>query len=117
MNAEEKVGWEEIVDSRLDGTFDLQEVNEVAAFAYKCISRAPRKRPSMRDIVQVLTRVVKVRHCRKRQKNSPSPSPPPPPPPVIVVEESDGELTGQGSLRSENHRRDNSVDTSIAEDL
>ncbi|XP_010482866.1 PREDICTED: calcium/calmodulin-regulated receptor-like kinase 1 [Camelina sativa] len=111
MNAEEKVGWEEIVDSRLDGRFDLQEVNEVAAFAYKCISRAPRKRPNMRDIVQVLTRVIKVRNCRKRQKSSP----PPPPPPV--VEESEGELTAHGSLRSEKHRRDNSVDSSIAEDL
>ncbi|CAL9243563.1 unnamed protein product [Arabidopsis halleri] len=116
MNAEEKVGWEEIVDSRLDGRFDLQEVNEVAAFAYKCISRAPRKRPNMRDIVQVLTRVIKVRHCRKRQKNSPSPSPRPLPPPPIV-EESEGELTANGSLRSETHRRDNSVDSSIAEDL
>lgn len=118
MNAEEKVGWEEIVDSRLDGRFGLQEVNEVAAFAYKCISRAPRKRPNMRDIVQVLTRVVKVRHCRKRQKNySPSPLTPLPPP-SPVVEESECELTGNNSLRSENHRRDNSVDSSsIAEDL
>ena len=75
MNAEEKVGWEEIVDSRLDGRFDLQEVNEVAALAYKCISRAPRKRPNMRDVVQVLARVVKVRHSRKRQKMSSSPYP------------------------------------------
>jgi len=116
MNAEEKVGWEEIVDSRLDGRYDLQEVNEVAAFAYKCISRAPRKRPNMRDIVQVLTRVIKVRHCRKRQKNSPSPSPRLPPPPPIV-EESEGELTANGSLRSEIHRRDNSLDSSIAEDV
>lgn len=110
MNAEEKVGWEEIVDSRLDGRFDLQEVNEVAAFAYKCISRAPRKRPNMRDIVQVLTRVVKVRHIRKRQKNSPSPSPPPPP----TVELS-GEQTGNRSFRSEHHRRDNSVDSTLEE--
>lgn len=107
MNAEEKVGWEEIVDSRLDGRFDIQEVNEVAAFAYKCISRAPRKRPNMRDIVQVLTRVVKVRHNRKRQRNSPSPSPPPP------VVEAGCEQTGNRSVRSENHRRDNSIDSTL----
>ncbi|CAN8248259.1 unnamed protein product [Cochlearia groenlandica] len=111
MNAEEKVGWEEIVDSRLDGRFDIQEVNEVAAFAYKCISRAPRKRPNMRDIVQVLSRIVKVRHNKKRQRNSPSPSPPP-----RTVETGVVELTGKEPVRSENHRRDNSMDSTL-EDL
>lgn len=64
MNTEGKVGWEEIVDSRLEGKCDFQELNEVAALAYKCINRAPRKRPSMRDIVQVLTRILKSRHHR-----------------------------------------------------
>ncbi|GLU23531.1 hypothetical protein SLE2022_395290 [Rubroshorea leprosula] len=68
MNTEAKVGWEEIVDSCLDGKFDVQELNEVAALAYKCVSRAPRKRPSMRDIVQVLTRILKMRHAKKHQK-------------------------------------------------
>ncbi|GLT72521.1 hypothetical protein SLA2020_444480 [Shorea laevis] len=68
MNTEGNVGWEEIVDSCLDGKFDLQELNEVAALAYKCVSRAPRKRPSMRDIVQVLTRILKMRHAKKHQK-------------------------------------------------
>ncbi|KAJ4875585.1 Protein kinase superfamily protein [Raphanus sativus] len=109
MNAEEKVGWEEIVDSRLDGRFDVQEVNEVAAFAYKCISRAPRKRPNMRDVVQVLARVVKVRHSRLRQKMSPLPSP------CLPTVESSGEQTGNRSVRSEKHRRDNSAE-SIVED-
>nr|VDC87977.1 unnamed protein product [Brassica oleracea] len=107
MNAEEKVGWEEIVDSRLDGKFDLQEVNEVAAFAYKCISRAPRKRPNMRDVVQVLTRVIKVRHSRKRQKKSASPSP------LAPTVECGGEQTGNRSVLSENHRRDNSMDSTL----
>ncbi|EOY12634.1 Kinase superfamily protein isoform 4 [Theobroma cacao] len=64
-----KVGWEEIVDSRLDGKFDVQELNEVAALAYKCVNRAPKKRPSMRDIVQVLTRILKTRHSKKHQKS------------------------------------------------
>ncbi|KAJ9153701.1 hypothetical protein P3X46_027116 [Hevea brasiliensis] len=62
MNTEGKVGWEEIVDSRLDGKFDVQELNEVGTLAYKCINRVPKKRPSMRDIVQVLTRIIKLRH-------------------------------------------------------
>lgn len=65
MNTEGKVGWEEIVDSRLDGKFDVQELNEVATLAYKCINRVPKKRPSMRDVVQVLTRILKLRHNRR----------------------------------------------------
>lgn len=70
MNSEGKVGWEEIVDSKLEGKCDFQELNEVAALAYRCINRAPRKRPSMRDIVQVLTRILKVRHQRNHHKKS-----------------------------------------------
>lgn len=69
MNTEGKVGWEEIVDSRLEGKCDFQELNEVAALAYKCINRAPKKRPSMRDIVQVLTRILKSRHQRNHHHN------------------------------------------------
>ncbi|KAF5727990.1 leucine-rich repeat receptor-like serine/threonine-protein kinase [Tripterygium wilfordii] len=70
MNTEGKLGWEELVDACLDGNFDVQELNEVAALAYKCIGRSPRKRPSMRDIVQVLSRVVKSRHNKKHHKKS-----------------------------------------------
>lgn len=70
MNTEGKVGWEEIVDSRLDGKFDVQELNEVAALGYKCVNRVPRKRPSMRDIVQVLTRILKSRHNKKHHHKS-----------------------------------------------
>ncbi|KAL5731024.1 non-specific serine/threonine protein kinase [Ranunculus cassubicifolius] len=65
MNGEGKVGWEEIVDSRLDGIFDMKELNDVAALGYKCINRNPKKRPSMRDIVQALLRVVKLKQNRK----------------------------------------------------
>ncbi|KAA3486790.1 calcium/calmodulin-regulated receptor-like kinase 1 [Gossypium australe] len=67
MSTEEKDGWEEIADSRLDGKFEVQELNEVAALAYKCVNRVPKKRPSMRDIVQVLTRILKTRHIKKHR--------------------------------------------------
>lgn len=67
MNTEGKVGWEEIGDPRLDGKFDVEELNEVAALAHKCVSRVPRRRPSMRDIVQVLSRILKYRQRRSRK--------------------------------------------------
>lgn len=69
MNSDGKVGWEELVDSRLDGIFDAQELNEVAALAYKCVSRVSKKRPSMRDNVQVLSRILKQRQNNKRNRN------------------------------------------------
>ncbi|XP_022993867.1 calcium/calmodulin-regulated receptor-like kinase 1 [Cucurbita maxima] len=69
MNSDGKVGWEELVDSRLDGNFDAQELNEVAALAYKSINRVPKKRPSMRDNVQVLSRVLKQRQNNRFNQN------------------------------------------------
>lgn len=70
MNSDGKVGWEELVDSRLDGNFDVQELNEVAALAYKCVNRVLKKRPSMRDNVQVLSRILKQRHNNKHNRNT-----------------------------------------------
>ncbi|CAA0816244.1 Protein kinase superfamily protein [Striga hermonthica] len=68
MNTDGKVGWEEICDPRLEGNFNVEEFNEVAALAHKCVNRLPRRRPSMRDIVQVLSRILSHRHKRRPHK-------------------------------------------------
>ncbi|KAG8386203.1 hypothetical protein BUALT_Bualt03G0124600 [Buddleja alternifolia] len=73
MNTEGKVGWEEIGDPRLEGKFDVEELNEVATLAHKCVNRIPRRRPSMRDIVQVLSRILKYRHSRKHHDDESTP--------------------------------------------
>ncbi|XVF34100.1 hypothetical protein REPUB_Repub18cG0028300 [Reevesia pubescens] len=101
MSTEGKVGWEEIADSRLDGKFDVQELNEVAVLAYKCVSRVPRKRPSMRDIVQVLTRILKTRHSKKHQK----------PLPATADEVSVDLEQGETKIPLTEHRRDESMDS------
>ncbi|KNA16931.1 hypothetical protein SOVF_084740 [Spinacia oleracea] len=75
MNTEGGTGWEEIVDSRLDGKFDVLELNEIATLAYKCVNRIPKKRPSMRDIVQVLSRILKSQHSKKPQGRTLSATP------------------------------------------
>ncbi|KAI3971981.1 hypothetical protein MKX01_030182 [Papaver californicum] len=64
MNTEGKVGWEEIVDSRLDGKFDTEQLNDVAALAYKCVNRLSKKRPAMRDIVQALCGAINVKQSK-----------------------------------------------------
>lgn len=70
MTSDGKVGWEEIVDDRLEGNFNVQELNEVAALAYRCVNRNPRKRPTMRDIVQVISRIVNLRLELKHHRKS-----------------------------------------------
>ncbi|XP_042517374.1 calcium/calmodulin-regulated receptor-like kinase 1 [Macadamia integrifolia] len=70
LSTEERSGWEEIVDSRLEGKFDVQGLNDIAALAYKCVNRVSRKRPSMRDIVQSLSRILKLRDSRKKQERA-----------------------------------------------
>lgn len=70
MNTEGKVGWEEIVNPRLDGKFDVEELNEVAALAHRCLYHIASRRPSKRDIVKVLSRVPKSRHSRKHHSGS-----------------------------------------------
>ncbi|XP_010931864.1 calcium/calmodulin-regulated receptor-like kinase 1 isoform X4 [Elaeis guineensis] len=103
IDAEGKVGWEEIADSRLDGIFDVQELNKVAALAYKCISRISRKRPSMRDMVQALTHVVKARHSKKhRGKRSL---------PVTVEEESTDQEPSYLQTSDSEHHRGESIDS------
>ncbi|XVF04016.1 hypothetical protein REPUB_Repub05bG0044200 [Reevesia pubescens] len=101
MDTEGKVGWEEIVDSRLDGKFDAQELNEVAALAYKCVNRLPKKRPSMRDIVQVLTRILKTRHSKKHHKSL-----------SATTDEVSVDLEqGETKIPITEHRRDESMDS------
>ncbi|KAG2682122.1 hypothetical protein I3843_11G177600 [Carya illinoinensis] len=106
MSTEGKVGWEEIVDSRLEGKFDVQELNEVAALAYKCINRIPRKRPSMRDIVQVLSRILKLRYNRNHHKKSLSATAE-----EVTIDVDQSETKTPIS----EHRRDESMDSSTAD--
>lgn len=106
MNTDGKVGWEEIVDPNLGGKFDDQELNDVAALAYKCVNVVSKKRPSMRDNVQVLSRILKQRHGRNHHKHS--------------LSATADELTinmDQLERRSKltQHQRDGSMDSSIAD--
>ena len=48
----------------------MQELNDIAALAYKCTNHLSRKRPSMRDIVHILSRILKLKQSRKRHMQS-----------------------------------------------
>lgn len=102
MDAGGRNGWEEIADSRLHGMFDVRELNDLSVLAYKCISRVTRKRPSMRDVVQSLTRILHARHNRMRRSRRSLPT--------AADKSVDIETSECQSSQSE-HNRDESFDS------
>lgn len=62
INTEGNSGWEELVDSRLEDEYDIQELNDMAALAYRCIDSSPINRPSMKEIVRELAEIRNIRN-------------------------------------------------------
>lgn len=102
MDAGRRDGWEEIADSRLHGDFDVRELNDIASLAYKCTSRISRKRPSMRDMVQSLSKIINARNSRKRRSRRSLPT--------AVEASMDIETSEYQSSQSE-HQREESLDS------
>ncbi|CAN6447440.1 unnamed protein product [Victoria cruziana] len=61
MTDDGNTGWDEILDKRLVGKCDLNEVRILASIAEKCIRKSSRKRPSIVDISQILSRLKQKR--------------------------------------------------------
>eukprot|EP01018_Ginkgo_biloba_P024455 Gb_34904 [translate_table: standard] len=70
ISADGKTGWEEILDSRLNGKCNIEEVGSMAALAYKCVQKIPRKRPSMRDVSQALSKIQNTKPSREHHRES-----------------------------------------------
>lgn len=105
INSEGKAGWEEIVDPRLQGNYDIDELNDMATLAYKCIKRVSRKRPSMRGVVQSLSKIAKADLIKKRHSRQFLPT-------TIEEElEKNVELGSQNSISDTDHRREDSMDS------
>ncbi|XP_058115170.1 calcium/calmodulin-regulated receptor-like kinase 2 [Magnolia sinica] len=61
MDGDSKGGWDEILDKQLVGNCDPKEVRLLASTAYKCVHKTPRKRPSILDISQAISRITQQR--------------------------------------------------------
>ncbi|XP_057766520.1 calcium/calmodulin-regulated receptor-like kinase 1 [Salvia miltiorrhiza] len=68
MSSEGKAGWDELGDPRLQGKFKVEEVNEMGDLAQKCVSCDAKKRPWMRDVVELLSRILN-RSCGNKRCN------------------------------------------------
>lgn len=70
MESEDKGGWEEIVDSQLNGKYDVHKLNDMASLAFKCVNEVSKSRPPMYEIVQALSQL-----CKRQGKNHSQTSP------------------------------------------
>ncbi|KAM1796995.1 hypothetical protein ACFX11_037163 [Malus domestica] len=62
IDMEDKLRWQEIVDPRLDGKFNAEQLSNVSDLAYKCVSSVSSNRPSLRNIVQTLSLILTTMH-------------------------------------------------------
>ncbi|CAM6092631.1 unnamed protein product [Calypogeia fissa] len=61
LGVEGKQGWAELLDVRLNGKCNLDDLGTMAAIAYKCVRKVGKKRPKIRDVAQVLSKLGKKR--------------------------------------------------------
>jgi len=59
MGMESKEDWAEIMDSRMNGNCNLNELGDMANIAYKCVGPEGRRRPKMRAVAQSLCNLGK----------------------------------------------------------
>ncbi|KAJ6808192.1 calcium/calmodulin-regulated receptor-like kinase 2 isoform X2 [Iris pallida] len=57
MGGSEKADWDEIVDSKLVGKSNSDEVRLLADIAYRCLHKTPKKRPSIADVTVAIARI------------------------------------------------------------
>lgn len=72
MDSEGRIGWEEIVDSQMNGNYDVNKLNDMASLAFKCVNGVSKVRPSMRDIVQALSQIYNKKRSRNSSRASPA---------------------------------------------
>nr|GME08233.1 calcium/calmodulin-regulated receptor-like kinase 2 [Ipomoea batatas] len=62
-------GVDEILDKKLVGTCNVEEVRNLAAIAHKCLHKTPRKRPPIGDVSHAILK-IKQRHTVKKDTSS-----------------------------------------------
>ncbi|GER45277.1 protein kinase superfamily protein [Striga asiatica] len=54
-------GVDEIIDTKIVGTCNVEEVRNLAKIAHKCLHQRPRKRPSIGEVSQAISRILQRR--------------------------------------------------------
>lgn len=62
-------GADEILDKKLVGECDLEEVKSLARIAHRCLHKTPRKRPTIAEVSQAITK-LKRKHLMRAESRS-----------------------------------------------
>ncbi|XP_020081273.1 calcium/calmodulin-regulated receptor-like kinase 2 [Ananas comosus] len=52
-----KANWDEIIDTNLIGESNPEEVGHLANIAHRCLHKIPKRRPSISDVTQAISRI------------------------------------------------------------
>ncbi|CAN4105434.1 unnamed protein product [Withania somnifera] len=63
-----------IMDARMEGQYSSKAATLAAQLAIKCLEGEPKKRPSMKEVVEVLEQVESIKEKPKASKRNPEPS-------------------------------------------
>lgn len=64
LGGDGKPDWSEILDQNLLGESNPEEVRQLADVAHRCLHKLPKRRPSISDITQAISR-IRQRRLRK----------------------------------------------------
>lgn len=56
--------FEQILDPRLDGNYSLKSAQKLAAIANRCLTKHPRNRPKMSEVLEMVNRVVEATEAK-----------------------------------------------------
>jgi len=62
-------GIDEILDKKLVGKCNLDEVRQLAKIGHKCLHKSPKKRPSIGEVSQLISRIKQRRERRLTEDN------------------------------------------------
>lgn len=56
--------FEQILDPRLDGNYSLKSAQKLAAIANRCLTKHPRNRPKMSEVLEMVNRLVEATEAK-----------------------------------------------------
>lgn len=93
-------GVDEILDKHLAGQCNLEEVRQLASIGHRCLHKTPRRRPSIGDVLQAIS---KIRNRRLRKDSTMSLSISDAPRILERIEDQQVEMSNMTTMKAREH--------------
>lgn len=60
-------GVDDIIDTKIAGTFNLEDARSLAKVAHRCLHKLPKRRPSIGEVARA---IIKIQHRRLVKENN-----------------------------------------------